>query len=88
VIFFGGSEQTELVIASCATGITLLMCSLACAIVVGTSLLVTPEPYRDPSVNIFTAGIVLIFLSLAGGALVSYGFLLISRSSQKTIDTQ
>ena len=63
------------------------MCALACAIFVGTSQLVNPEPYRDLGSQFVGTGIMLLVLSIAGGYFASYGFLNILRDSRRTDNT-
>ena len=68
----------------------LLMFALACAIYIGTSALIPFDPYTDPSYLAGTLSgiaIVLIFCSLFGGYLASYGFLHILQDSRRTEST-
>ena len=70
-------ERPENIEVLCAVGIMLLMGALASAIFLGTSQLVTPEFGLNRSLYYQSAGFLLILLSLAGGYLVSYGFIMI-----------
>ncbi len=69
---------------SCSFGILLLMISLACAIVLGTSQLVPVPSYTDLSAFFFGATFALIVCSILGGLLTSYGLFLIFNGSRIT----
>jgi len=71
----------------CALGIMFLMCAFACAIYVGTSQLIIHDPYTYPTFiveTVMTLILVLVFSSLFGGYLTSYGLMHILRNSRQT----
>jgi hypothetical protein len=78
------SERVSNVMVSCSFGILLLMISLACAIALGTSQLVTYPPYTEHSPFFFGATFALIVCSILGGLLTSYGLFLIFNGSRIT----
>lgn len=85
--FLTENQKDENVLVPCAFGILFLMLALVCVIFVGTSQLIPHEPYTDPSILASTvsgAALGVLFFSLIGGYLTSYGFQHIMRDSRET----
>jgi hypothetical protein len=64
------------------------MVALGSAIFLGTSMLITPQPYTDLT-SAFTAGAIFVAVfSLLGGYLVSYRFIITLRGREEKENSQ